>query len=81
MCENVPMYQLLIGKKVVALISPYLTLPALGLFETSALSGVKMILHLKILDNEVKMLELVPNLGNHNNSSKIYQTKFSVQNF
>ena len=53
----------------------------LGLFWEWKPWGVKMTPPLKIFNNEVKMLKLVPNLGNHTNFSKLHRKKFYDKNF
>ena len=60
----------------------FLTLPTLGFFENGSLGvGSKWPPPLKIFNNDVKMLKLVPNLGNHTKFPKSHQKKFCDQNF
>ena len=61
----------------VSSMSTQLTLPTLGFFENGSLGeGSKWPPSLKIFNNEVKMLKLVPNLGNRTNFSKLHTKKF-----
>ena len=54
----------------------------LGIFENGSLGGgSKWPPRLKISNNEVKKLKLVPDLRNHTNFSKVYQKIFCDQNF
>ena len=59
-----------------------LTLPRLGFFENGRTEwGSKWPSPLKFLNNKVKRLKLVSNLGNHINFLKIYQKTFCDEIF
>ena len=58
----------------ISIVQCLLTLPTLGFFENGSLGmGSKWPPPLKIFNNDVKMLKLVPNLGNHTIFPNLHQ--------